>query len=235
MMRNRLRSWGGLALAAAVPALAGWQDDISSFDRQRLAHIDESRERALAEAEAGRQRAPICAPFTKPSGAARGDISGPRAHRHLALPPDEAGRHLAHQDLFAGSAAACAARATACSSKSCAGAALFRLSRPLRRPRLGLLAAMTAGNERAAALFGRQPARARRRRPTTRWAWCPRSGPRPCAHRVPLSGGRVPFRSSNCGGNMPPPGVSGERARIGTRAELMAVSAILWRVRRNKP
>jgi hypothetical protein len=38
----------------AAPALAGWQDEASSFDADRLAKLDEARAKGLSEAQAGR-------------------------------------------------------------------------------------------------------------------------------------------------------------------------------------
>jgi hypothetical protein len=42
------------ALFAASSALAGWQDQASSFDANRLAKLDEARAKGLSEAQAGR-------------------------------------------------------------------------------------------------------------------------------------------------------------------------------------
>jgi hypothetical protein len=41
------------ALTVSAPAFAGWRDQISTYDAQRLADIADTRERALAEAEHG--------------------------------------------------------------------------------------------------------------------------------------------------------------------------------------
>lgn len=44
----------GLSFAlCATAAQAGWQETASDFDQQRLSHIDESRAKALGEAQAG--------------------------------------------------------------------------------------------------------------------------------------------------------------------------------------
>ena len=42
------------ALAAAPPAHAGWQDEVSPYDAGRLAKLDEARAKGLAEASPGR-------------------------------------------------------------------------------------------------------------------------------------------------------------------------------------
>jgi hypothetical protein len=63
-----------LVLAAATPAIAGWQDQVSAFDRQRLARLDASRAEALAEAEAGGSAADLRAIRSALAGG-RHDIS----------------------------------------------------------------------------------------------------------------------------------------------------------------
>ena len=69
-MRTRTVSLlGVLAAAIAVPALAGWEGDISSFDRQRLSQIDTAREKALSEAEEG---------SAADRAVVRGALNGPR-------------------------------------------------------------------------------------------------------------------------------------------------------------
>jgi hypothetical protein len=65
---------GTLTLALAAPAIAGWEADISAFDRQRLSHIDESRDKALAEAERGGNRADL-AKIHEALAGGRGDVS----------------------------------------------------------------------------------------------------------------------------------------------------------------
>jgi hypothetical protein len=52
-MRTQLALIGSLMLAVVAPASAGWQEDISAFDRQRLDHIDQARDDAVAEAKNG--------------------------------------------------------------------------------------------------------------------------------------------------------------------------------------
>lgn len=46
-------------LFAAAPALAGWQEFASAFDRDRLARLPEARAKALSEAEAGAPQADL--------------------------------------------------------------------------------------------------------------------------------------------------------------------------------
>jgi Domain of unknown function (DUF4893) len=65
---------GALVLAAAVPAFAGWQTDVSAFDRQRLAHLEESRAKGLAEAEAGGNASDLAIIHGALAGG-RGDVS----------------------------------------------------------------------------------------------------------------------------------------------------------------
>lgn len=50
---------GAVAALISIPAIAGWQNDISSFDRQRLSQIDAARTSALEEAHAGGSRADL--------------------------------------------------------------------------------------------------------------------------------------------------------------------------------
>lgn len=50
---RKLALVGLLIAATTVPALAGWENDVSPFDRHRLSRLDASRAEALAEAEAG--------------------------------------------------------------------------------------------------------------------------------------------------------------------------------------
>jgi hypothetical protein len=73
-MRTKLALLGTLMLAMAAPAAAGWQEDISAFDRQRLSHLEESRTKALAEAEAGGNAADLREIHAVLAGP-RGDIS----------------------------------------------------------------------------------------------------------------------------------------------------------------
>ena len=58
-MRATFALVGFLIAATAAPAIAGWENDVSPFDRQRLANLDKSRAEALAEAEAGGNRADL--------------------------------------------------------------------------------------------------------------------------------------------------------------------------------
>ncbi|MGQ0741809.1 MAG: DUF4893 domain-containing protein [Alphaproteobacteria bacterium] len=51
-----------IALAFATPALAqSWEDEISDFDRDRLAHLSEARAKGMAAAEAGASQAELAA------------------------------------------------------------------------------------------------------------------------------------------------------------------------------
>jgi hypothetical protein len=53
-MRAKLFSLALAALAlSSTAASAGWQDQASSFDQQRLAKLDEAKQKGLAEAHAG--------------------------------------------------------------------------------------------------------------------------------------------------------------------------------------
>jgi hypothetical protein len=73
-MRATLALVGVLIAATAAPALAGWENDVSPYDRQRLANLDRSRAEALAEAEAGGNRRDLAA-IRGALGGPRGDIS----------------------------------------------------------------------------------------------------------------------------------------------------------------
>jgi hypothetical protein len=65
---------GFLIAVTAAPALAGWENDVSPFDRDRLRNMEQSRAAALAEAQAGRNARDLKI-IRAVLGGARGDIS----------------------------------------------------------------------------------------------------------------------------------------------------------------
>jgi hypothetical protein len=70
----------------ATPAFAGWQDQATSADQQRLARLEEARARGMSEAQSGPDMAAIDRALGAPShGASAGEFSGKWRCRQLKL------------------------------------------------------------------------------------------------------------------------------------------------------
>jgi hypothetical protein len=80
----------GVAFAAfallTTPAFAGWQDQASQADQQRLSRLDEARQRGLSEAQSGGDMGAIQEALGPPSrGASAGEFAGTWRCRQMKL------------------------------------------------------------------------------------------------------------------------------------------------------
>jgi len=69
-----------------TPALAGWQDQVTPADQQRLSRLEEARQRGMSEAQSGRDMGAINQALGAPShGAGAGEFAGTWRCRQLKL------------------------------------------------------------------------------------------------------------------------------------------------------
>lgn len=75
----------GFALLT-TPAFAGWQDQATPADQQRLGRLEEARQRGMSEAQGGRDMGAINAALGAPShGASAGEFAGTWRCRQMKL------------------------------------------------------------------------------------------------------------------------------------------------------
>jgi hypothetical protein len=75
-----------LFAALTTPALAGWQDQATPADQQRLSRLDDARQRGVTEAQAGRDMAAVEQALGSPGhGASAGEFAGTWRCRQLKL------------------------------------------------------------------------------------------------------------------------------------------------------
>jgi hypothetical protein len=86
-MSNKLISVAaGMFVLLATPAFAGWQEQATAADQQRLARLEEARARAMSEAQSGGDMGAINQALGSPSqGAGAGEFSGTWRCRQLKL------------------------------------------------------------------------------------------------------------------------------------------------------
>lgn len=76
----------GMVALLTTPAFAGWQEQATAADQQRLARLEEARTQAMSEAQSGRDMGPINQALGAPSrSASAGAFSGTWRCRQLKL------------------------------------------------------------------------------------------------------------------------------------------------------